>query len=319
MARDWTRVAVLLAVCTALTAYVAVPATAGTGVAASGWIAIAAARWFAGAHAHKNQPKQPVEASAHPVRYLAKRALRAILIAIPLSADVAVTVRAPPGLPSTAVQCAGGSVAFFAYVIVRRGDVFSTGAGIWRHAATALGGAALSTGGALALPALPGSTRLLAVVGAVARATWLLLLSCHREEYDTRTPPLMRVFFWAAAMVAAVDLPGAVCINYQGAALAATALATYYLQAPLQVLCVLSVLGSAAAATTEAAAPGVGVMGPLLLALGAAPCGRMGKHRQLHSQHAGTSGARAGAGTGADADVDPPPPYPDTTPTASRP
>lgn len=317
MGQDWTRVALLLLVCTGLTAYAAIPATAATGVAASGWFALAAARWFVGAHAHKNQPTPPVEATTHPVRYLTKRALRALLVAVPLAADAALTAHAPPGLPSTAVHCAGGTVGFIAYALAHRRDVFNTGAGVWRHAATALGGAALSTGGAFALPALPSTTWMLAAVAAVARVTWLLLLSCRREEYETWTPPLMRIFFWAAVGSAAVNLPAAVCINYQGVALAVAALAAHNLQAPLQVLCVLSVLGSAAAATTAVIAPGVGVLGPILLALGAAPCGRMGKHRQLHSQsrHAG-----AGTGTGGDVDLDPPPAYPhtDTTPTASQ-
>jgi hypothetical protein len=252
-------------------------------VLATAWITVSIIRWMSASYPAEI-PINTEYANAHPRKFLAFRALRAAVIAVPLFLDVFGTTSDVflsdiTGLPhNTAAEdsarCCGGSVGFLLVLLFKRDMVFNKRTMRAAQIVVALvGGLCLSVGPALAMGAGGLHGRGIAAAVAFARVVWLLAISTQFLS-DVVTPhpttQILRMLFWAAAY--SVFVTPTPCMVLSGASLGVATAMFMKLQSPLLALSSLCLVGGTLSLNT--AQVGVSLLAVTMLGASRYACRR---------------------------------------------
>jgi hypothetical protein len=220
----------------------------GFSVLVAAWVTISLLN-----HLSANKPQQiPIDkpyATAHPRKFMAKRILRAALLAVVLFLDVYTSshdevLSKQTGLSITqtaedSVRCGGASIAFIFVVVFQRNLLLPPQLGTPQKLVFLLAGLSLSVGPLLGMVNTEG--RVLAAVTAGLRVLWMCLLSSHAIVDVTNpssTVHVLRVL--TCAVVYSVFANPNSCLMFSGLGLGVTCFCLFSMQSPIMALSVVT-------------------------------------------------------------------------------
>lgn len=216
------------------------------------WVVVSFFRWLSGSR--PAETPEGTEVNTNPRKFLARRALRASVCAIPLGVDIFCSTSSEwvrQWIPHNtdaeqSLRCSGGSIGFFILILVNRKSILLPSMTKIHKFFAVIGGLSLSIGPGLALRYDP-QDRGLAVIAALSRVAWILLFSTHYIS-DVVKPKVtvhsQRILFWAVVFVLFTLQDNSPTLVLSGAGMAMFVMIVFYLQNPLLSLCILSVTGA---------------------------------------------------------------------------